>query len=63
MSENYIRNHFDKITQYANIIEKRLDDSDFTIEGAIEENNRILKLAQKHNADYILIDDSYRTDI
>lgn len=63
MSENYIRNHFDKITQYANIIEKRLDDSDFTIEGAIEDNNRFLKSAQKHNADYILIDDSYKTDI
>ena len=63
MSENYIRNHFEDIIKYANVIEKRLDDSDFTIEGAIEDNNRFLKSAQKHNADYILIDDSYRTDI
>lgn len=28
MSEQYIRNHFDDIITYANIIENRLDDSD-----------------------------------
>ena len=33
------------------------------IDGVIEDNNRFLKSAQKHNADYILIDDSYLTDI
>ena len=26
MSENYIRNHFDDIIKYANVIERRLDD-------------------------------------
>ena len=38
MSEEYIKNHFDGIKKYANVIENRLDDSDFTIENAIKEN-------------------------
>lgn len=62
MSEEYIRNHFDDMKKYANIIENRLDDSDFTMEGAIN-NAEFLALAEKHNADYILIDDKYEIDI
>lgn len=63
MSENYIKNHFDDIKKYANVIENRLDDSDFTIENAIKENTQILKLAKKHKVNYILIDDKYEIDI
>ena len=63
MSEEYIRNHFDDMKKYANIIENRLDDSDFTMEGAINNNAVFLALAEKHNADYILIDDKYEIDI
>lgn len=63
MSEKYIRNHFDDMKKYANIIENRLDDSDFTIESAIHENAKILELAKKHKANYILIDDKYEIDI
>ena len=63
MSEEYIKNHFDDIKKYANIIENRLDDSDFTIESSIKENTQILELAEKHNANYILIDDKYEIDI
>lgn len=63
MSEGYIRNHFDDIKKYASVIEKRLDDSDFTLDGAIEENAGILALAKEHNANHLLIDDAYKIDI
>ena len=38
MSEHYILNHFDDIKQYANVIEQRLDDTYFTLEHALAEN-------------------------
>ena len=63
MSEGYIRNHFDDIKKYASVIENRLDDSDFTLDGAIEENAGILALAKNYNANYLLIDDAYKIDI
>ena len=62
MSENYIKNHFDDIRSYANIIEKRIDD-DFTIEDALRENAEILALVQKHNLNHILIDDQYERNV
>ena len=63
MSEKYIRNHFDDIKAFANVIESRLDDSDYTIETALKENAELMRIAEKHNADYILIDESYEIDI
>lgn len=62
MSEAYIRAHFDDIIKYADIIENRLYD-DFTIEEAISSNAEMLKLAQEHKVNYILIDDKYEIDI
>lgn len=63
MTENYIQNHFADIKNYANIIEKRLDDSWFTKETALEENIKNLELCKQNNCRYILIDDSYDVDI
>ena len=63
MSERYIRNHFDDITKYANVIENRLDDSWCTIESVLEDNREVLELAQKHDVSYILIDDQYEINI
>ena len=63
MSEEYIKNHFDDIKKFANVIENRLDDSDFTIESAINENSEFLKLAKQHKANFILIDDEYKINI
>lgn len=63
MSKDYIENHFADIKRYANIIEKRLDDEWCTLESVIEDNKRILEFAQKHNVNYILIDDKYEIDI
>ena len=63
MSESYIRNNFESIKKYANIIENRLDDSDFTIESAINENARISELARNHKVNFILIEDKYEINI
>jgi 2-phosphoglycerate kinase len=62
MSENYIKNHFDDIKKYENIIEKRLCD-DCTIESVLNDNLNFLELAKKYNINYILIDDKYKIDI
>ena len=62
MSEKYIKNHFADIKAYANVIEARIDD-DCTMESMIADNAQILALAQKHNANYILIEDKYEIDI
>ena len=59
MSENYIRKHFSDIQKYGNIIEKRLNDEWCTLENVIEDNRQVLKHAQLHNVNYVLIDDHY----
>lgn len=62
MSENYIKNHFDDIKNYENVIENRLDD-DCTIDSLLQDNAQVLELCQKHNANYVLIDDEYKIEI
>ena len=62
MSEKYIKNHFADIKTYANVIEARIDDN-CTIESVLADNAQILALAQKHNVNYILIEDKYEIDI
>ena len=61
MSERYIREHFEDIRNYANIIERRLYD-DITVDGLIEDNARMLSGAIAHNISYTLIDDTYDID-
>ena len=63
MSDEYIRNHFADIKKYANIIENRLDDEWCTIESVLTDNAKVLALAQKHNTNFILIDDQYEINI
>ena len=63
LSENYIRNHFADIKKYANVIENRLDDEWCTIDSVLTDNAEVLALAQKHNANFILIDDQYEITI
>ncbi len=62
MSEHYIKQHFDKIQKYANVIEQRLDD-DYTMELALEENAKNLRLAKEHQVECILIDERYSIEI
>lgn len=59
MSENYIRNHFDNIRKYAGVIEDRGDDEDCTMESVLADNAETLRQCRAHNADYILIDETY----
>ena len=63
MSENYIKNHFDDIKYYADVIEKRLDDSYCTLENVLKDNSEFFNNARKHNSECIIIDDEYNTDI
>ena len=63
LSENYIRNHFADIKKYANVIENRLDDEWCTMESVLADNAEMLSLAQKHNVNYIRIEDKYEINI
>ena len=63
MSEEYIRNHFGDIKQYANIMEDRLDDEGCTLKSVLEDNAEMLDLAQKNKVNYVLIDKKYQIDI
>ena len=62
MSENYIKTHFNDIKKFANIIENRKED-DILLESVLADNKQVLELAQRHNVNYILIDDKYEVDI
>ncbi len=63
MSESYIRNHFNDIKKYANVIEERLEDDDCTMKNVLEDNARILELCQKYNVNYLFINNEYQIDI
>ena len=63
MSEGYIKRHFADIKKYANAIENRLDDDWCTMDSVLADNAGVLLLAQKHNVNYILVEDRYEVDI
>lgn len=63
MSEKYIKNHFDDIKNYANIIENRVDDEGCNIDKFLDDNIKMLELCQKYNINYMLIDNEYTIDI
>ena len=63
MSEGYIRRRFSDIKKYANAVENRLDDEGCTMERVLADNSEMLALAQKYNANYILIEDKYEISI
>ena len=62
LSERYIRSHFEDIKNYAGVIEQRLDDSDYTMESALQDNAQTLDMCKKHHINYLLIDDEYHVD-
>lgn len=63
MSEQYIKNHFDDIKEYANIVEQRLDDEDCTMESVLWDNAKMLEQCQKYKLDYLLIDEEYKVNV
>lgn len=62
MTEDYVKQRFDDIKKYANVIEKRLDD-ECSLEELLEDNARNLELAKMHGVNYLLIDGEYTVDI
>ncbi len=62
MTEKYIRNHYDDIIKYENIIEQRKKQENINITELIEENNDNLEMCKKYKNRYILIDDKYDID-
>ena len=62
MSEAYIKSHFEDIRAYADAIERRLDD-DCTMESVLADNAEVLRLARKHDVNYVLVDDEYEISI
>lgn len=63
MSEPYIRDHFLDIKTYANVIERRIDDDDCTVEFLIKENAESLRKCKQYGCRYLLIEEEYKTDI
>lgn len=63
MSEKYIRTHFEDVKAYANVVECRLDDADCIMENVLEDNAKVLAMCEKHELDYVLIDEKYEIDV
>ncbi|MGM9683567.1 MAG: adenylate kinase [Eubacteriales bacterium] len=63
MSRNYVQKHFDSIKKHACDIENRGDDSQFSMEKAIEDNAVNLEMCRKYGCNYLLIDDKYNIGI
>lgn len=59
MTRRYIENHFDDIRGYANVIERRLDDSWLNPADLLRDNEWNLEQCRKFGCDYVLIDDEY----
>ena len=59
LSDRYIENHFDQIRDHASDVERRLDDSDLSVENLIIDNRKNLEQCEKYGLPYILIEDDY----
>lgn len=63
MSDKYIEKHFEDIVRYADAIEDRGGDEDFTREMILRDNAKMLEQCGRYGAEYILIDEEYRVDV
>lgn len=63
MSETYIKNHFEDVKRFANVIENRLDDTEYGMDNALRENAEMLEQCRRYKHDFILIEDAYRVDV
>ena len=59
MTDAYIETHFEQIRCNANVIEKRLDDSDLSRAWLINDNRNNLESCMKYELPHILIDGEY----
>ncbi|MCM1466967.1 MAG: ATP-binding protein [Alistipes sp.] len=62
MTKKYIEEHFDDIKSFANVIEKRFDDSSCTKISLIKDNTYNFEMCKKFECNYILIDDVYQVE-
>ena len=62
-TDNYIDSHFDDITSHGSDLEKRIDDSDCTIEWIKSENIKLSKGFKDAGEDIIFIDDDYEDTV
>ena len=63
MSRRYVLEHFSDIRRYANVIERRLDDTACTLEAVLADNAHFLDMCRRHSLPYTLIDDRYPSDL
>ena len=63
MTRDYIEHHFADIRRYADVIERRLDDSGCTPAWLIAENERCRELCRRYDCPCLLIDGEYRVDL
>lgn len=61
MSEKYLRNHFENLSKYANIIENRIED-EINLEQLIEWNNEFKNDCLENGTPFIEIDEEYNID-
>ena len=62
MTKEYIQDHFNDIKIYANVIEKRLDDSYCTYDNLIKENEYNKRMCSRYGHKIVLIDKDYDID-
>lgn len=63
MSERYIRRHFAQIKAWANVIERRIDDSWCTMDFLLAENARCLAMCRQYGCPYLWIEEDYQVEI
>ncbi len=63
MTEEYIKNNYQDIIKYENIIEQRKHPESINIDNLIEENRYNLKMCEKYKNKYILINDKYAIEL
>ena len=63
MTEEYIKNNYQDIINYENIIEQRKQQESIDINNFIKENKYKLKMCEKYENRYILIKDKYEIDL
>ncbi len=61
MTETYLRSHFDEIQRKASVIEKRIDDADFDLKTAVEENKKYFDAFCIRKSDLIIIDEDFKS--
>ena len=62
LSENYIRNNFDDIKNFASVIENRLCDDWCTLESVVEDNANYFSMVKKYGLNYVLVNEKYDVD-